>query len=839
MSDAELHRRASAMFLRLRTLPETERRAIIDRDLADDAPLRAEVLALLEHDLPDELMADNGEHACEAMQSAPTFDGGASVLELPAWFGQLPERIGPYRVLGRLGHGGSGHVFLGEQDQPIRRKVAIKVVPQAAVNPELAARFDVERRALECTEHPNIARVLDAGHTAEGLPYLVMDYVAGEVLTDYCRRHGLSLVERIELVLEIADALQHAHQRGVVHRDIKPANVLVVEVDGRPTPRVLDFGIAKPVSSALKAESPVTAGLPIGTPSYMAPEQTGTHPVDIRADVYALGAVLYELVAGRPPLELSGDSLTMLRRIREEVPPPASRARRGESSRESARAGFVHDLDCILARALEKSPDRRYATMSAFADDLRRLLRLEPIEARRPTWRYRAARFAQRNRALVASAAAIVLFASLGIVGLTVGLVQAHQHRLEAIRQGEAQREINRFLTDDLLGSAMPDELGSEVSARDLLDRASARIDHRFDGRPRIAAILHETVAAAYAELGLYDEGEKHIERALWLWRDTVGSNAPETVRAEIGVGSLLVRRQQNDEAEAALTAAIDRARVILGPEDPKLYTALNDLGVVYITVGRADEAVAVLREALMGRTRLLGPLHRDVLISTGNLAYAYDESGDTERALRMMKECLRIAEALPETPQMTLLTLHNNLGATYLDLQDHDAAAPYLSRAVELAEQVLGNAHPSTLTIRGNLAGLQAKIGDPESAAATYLDIANKRAEAFGPDAADTLTARYGYCNALRLMRRFEEAGEAFEQLHRDITRALGPEHWLAAQTEASLARCLLDSGRTDEALPLARNAEAALARVFGMDHHRTRSATEIITEIERSRSD
>lgn len=825
MSERDLHERAAALFLELRGLPLEDRLRRLAIVAGSDPLLQREVLSLLEHDGGDAPTTDGS-------WSAETSGGDAPGSPLP----HTPSRIGPYSIVGRIGRGGSGVVLLAEQHEPVRRRVAIKLVPHAAVSPEFAARFDFERRALERTEHPNIARVLDAGRTSDGLPYLVLEYVEGTTITEYCKQHGLGLRARIGLLLDVADAVQHAHQRGVIHRDLKPGNILVAEVSGRATPRVLDFGIAKPVADVFDGDSPATSGVPLGTPAYMAPEQTGGQGVDTRADVYALGAVLYELACGRPPIDVKGDLLEAFRRIRETVPAAASRVRAVNTAAigdEPASPSLLADLDCILARTLEKDPSRRYATVSALADDLRRLLRREPIAARPATLAYRASRFAQRNRVLVAAGVAVGLALIVGMTGMALGLIEARRQRAEAEYQTQAQREINRFLTDDLLAASSPDQQGQNVTALELLHRASARVDHRLGDRPLIAAAVHHALGTAYMELGAYDDAEHHLKRAVDLRRAHSGEDAPDTVRSEIAAASLVARLQRLPEAEAALTRAVDRARRILGPDDPGLYSALNDLGVTYETMDNGKQATMVLSEALEGRTRLLGPRDPLVLVTTSNLAQAYERLGDTGRSLELQIKCLAIAESLEEPPRMTVLGLCNNIGATYQDLHRNDEAAPYLRRAAELASQWLGAESPDTLTIQANLAGLEADLGDPERGAAIYRGIVETRTRLQGPDASDTLTARYGLWNSVWKAKRCAESSAGFAALLADIDRVLGPEHWLSAQTRVSLARSLLDQGKAAEALPPAQSAAAQFLKLYGPDHARTVTAQNLVTSI------
>jgi len=831
---SRLHARASELFLDLRALEPARREAELVRASGGDEALVAEVRSLLAHD-----------------------DGIAAE---PRGLAVPPERLGPYRIVRRIGHGGSGQVFLAEQTEPIQRRVAIKIVPQAALDPELAARFEVERRSLERADHPGVARILDAGRTPDGLPYLVMDHVEGLPITAYCEANAVPLVQRIELVLAVADAIRHAHQRGVIHRDVKPANVLVTEVDGRPTPRVLDFGIAKPVAGRFDPAAPPTSGLPVGTPAYMAPEQTGVGEVDTRVDVYALGALLYELVAGRPPIPprraadaAAPDPLVLLERIRTEIPPPASRL---AERREAVRAprSFRHDLDCILAKALEKAPDRRYASVDALIDDLRRLLAREPIVARAPTTLYRLARLVQRNRALATALSLVGLGLVLGVLGLGYGLLESDRRREEvtaqknaladalretelargrALDQMDALAEVNRFLTDDLLAAAAPEREGQEATVLELVMRASDLIDERFPGRPLVAAGVHHALGGALAQLGEYERAAPHLERAVALRLRAGGPEWPDLVRSEIAAASLLARRERYAEAAPRLEAAVARARAILGRDDRDLYAALNDLGVTWESLGRLDQAEEAFEEALDGRERLLGPNDPDVFETMANLAFVLEGRGRVDDSIDLLERALAAATAMEEPPRMTLLGLHNNLGATYQDLGRDADAAPHLREAAAIAADLLGPDHPATLTIQGNLAGLEAELGDPLRAAELYGELAAARARAVGPDAENTLTARYGRQDALRLAGRCEDAVTGFDELLGDVEAALGSESFLAAQTCSSLARALLDCGRADDALAPAEDGAARMEALYGPEHYRTTGSRNVLAAV------
>lgn len=803
MNERDLHGRASALFLEVRELSPGEREARLSREV--DAALVAEVRSLLAHDAT----------------AGPSPDDDA-----------LPARIGPYRVVRRLGRGGGGVVLLAEQDSPVRRRLAVKISPFATIDPSAAARFEYERRALEQTEHPNIARILDAGTTPEGLPYIAMEYVEGDPITVYCDRAGLGVAERVSLVIEAADAVQHAHQRGVIHRDLKPGNIFVSESGGRASVRILDFGIARPVVRG-GSEATLTSGGALGTPQYMAPEQTGAGVVDTRADVYALGAVLYELVAGRPPLEQGDDAYETMRRVREEPPAPVSRARSSARRVPGVSRAVLQDLDRVLAKALEKSPERRYQTVSSFADDLARLLRSEPVLARAPSASYRCSRFVRRHKAGVFAAASVAVALGVGVAGLAAGLREAQRQRLDAMRQRDAQREINRFLTEDLLAAASADREGQHATALDLLRSAGRRAEARFARNPQIGASVQLTLGDAYAELGEFDQAQFHYARALDLWRGASGVDSPDAVRAEIALAGLLARRERYEDAEPALRGAVERARAFLGPDDAALYRALNDLGVVYESTDRGELAVATLQEALEGRARLLGSDDPLVLTTTSNLAQAYDRVGSPERSLSLMRDALRIAQAMPDPPRMTLLGLQNNIGATLQDLGREAEAAPFLRTAAALAIEVLGDEHPATLTIRGNLAGLEAKVGDPLAAASMYEEIVQIQERVFGDDAAGSMATRYGRCNALRLGGRLDEALPCYEDAVARMARVLGDAHWLTNQARVGLARVLVDLGRPAEATPHAALGASHLTALYGPDHPRARTANLLLEEI------
>jgi serine/threonine protein kinase len=429
----------------------------------------------------------------------------------------IPQRIGPYRVLREIGEGGMGIVYEAEQEAPVRRKVALKLIKIGMDTREVIARFESERQALALMNHPNIARVYDAGATAEGRPYFAMEYVQGVPITEYCDRHKLTIPDRLKLFVNVCEGVQHAHQKGIIHRDIKPSNVLVTTQDDTRAPKIIDFGVAKATSQRLTEHTVFTElGQIIGTPEYMSPEQAEMTNLDIdtRTDVYSLGVLLYELLAGRQPFDATALRQAGLaeiqRKLREDEPQkPSSRvsglepaatlsaANRSVDVRTLQRA-IAGELDWITMKALEKDRVRRYQTANGLALDIERHLRDEPVTAGPPSGLYRARKLLRRHRRTFVAAAAVVVALIAGVIGTSWALLravraerQAATEAVEAKRQAAIAEAVNGFLNDDLLSAAIPSAArgrGKDVTVREVLEVAGERIDQSAKVGGRFAA---------------------------------------------------------------------------------------------------------------------------------------------------------------------------------------------------------------------------------------------------------------------------------------------------------------------------------------------------------------
>ncbi len=556
--------------------------------------------------------------------------------------------IGRYHLLQKIGEGGMGEVWLAEQKEPVRRRVALKLIKAGMNSREVIARFESERQVLAIMDHPAIAKVLDAGTTLQGGPYFVMEYVAGIPITDYCDKHKLTTRQRLDLFIHVCEGVQHAHQKAIIHRDLKPSNILVTEMDGKPVPKIIDFGVAKALTQKLTAKTMFTrVGAMIGTPEYMSPEQalsTG-EDIDTRTDVYSLGIILYELLAGAPPIELRQIAFDeFLRRLREDdAPKPSTKIRTQDAvtsielanRRQTEPVALVKqirgDLDSITLKALEKERSRRYGAPSDLAADIGRYLRNEAVLAVAPSAAYRARKFARRYRGALVTLCAFVLVL---IIAAGVSIWQsviARRQRDRADAEAAIARAVNQFLQEDLLSQANPESQGGpetkadpDIKARTLLDRAASQVGKRFARQPLVESAVRHTIGKAYMGLGLYPEAERQFRRAYELSAAHRGADDPETLDLLMMVSESDINQDKNAEGVTAAKAVFEGKTRRLGPEDPQTVVAMQNLGSLYFQNNQYAEAEPLLNKALELQSRRIGYDNIDTLNTSDTLASLY-----------------------------------------------------------------------------------------------------------------------------------------------------------------------------------------------------------------------
>ena len=697
-----------------------------------------------------------------------------------------PRSIGPYTLLERIGEGGMGQVWLAEQSVPVRRRVALKLIRAGHYDSAHLQRFDAERQALALMEHPAIAKVFDAGSTPEGQPYFVMEYVAGRPITEYCDAARLTLRQRLELFIAVCEGVQHAHLKAIIHRDLKPSNVLVAEVDGRPAPRIIDFGIAKAVTAEGGDRTLLTeVGGLVGTLGYMSPEQADPRVLDIdtRADVYALGVILYELLTGSRPFEI-GRALPLdeiLRRLREDDPPSlVSQLTREEATATSSAqlrgvelkqlASLLRgDLDSITMKALARDRERRYATPSELAADIRRYLDNQPVAARPTSAAYRLRKYVRRHRVAVALAGLAVLLAA--------GFGAAQFVQLQRLtRERDRADRIVAFMTGIFRVPDPGEQRGSSVTAREILDRASQEMGTATDIDPVVKAKLGFTMAQTYSGLGLYARAAELLEQAETEQRRVLGPDSPDTLRTMSARGHALYTMGKPEPSEALLREALAAQRLVLGVVHVDTLHTANYLAQTLGALGRLADAESMLRENVGGFEKTTGP-----------------ESADTLNARRSLDQVI----ALQRRPA--------------------DAERAHRETMV-IEERVLGPDHPGTLF---SLNGLALAIGDQGRFAESeqlLRELYDRRRRVLGPEHPETLVTLGNLGEMVRRQGRFPEA----ETMSRELLAAesrLHPDSEVMYQVMETLAVTLGNQGKTGESIELLEKVLAGRQRTYGPD--------------------
>jgi len=650
--------------------------------------------------------------------------------------GAAAGQIGPYRLLQLLSEGGMGEVWLAEQKTPIHRTVALKLIKAGMDTKAVVARFESERQALAMMDHPNIARVFDAGSTAEGRPYFVMEYVPGLPITEYCDKHRLTIKERLELFLQVCEGVQHAHQKAIIHRDLKPSNVLVVEQDSKAVPKIIDFGLAKATAQRLTDKTMFTElGVIMGTPEYMSPEQAdqSEQNIDTRTDVYSLGVILYQLLVGALPFDAKAMRAAgfeeILRKIREEEPPkPSTKIRSmGDASAASAekrneepRSFAQHlrgELDWITMKALEKDRTRRYGAASELAADISRYLRNEPVVAGPATATYRMKKYALRHRIPLGAAAGLVLLLAGFAVVQAVELHRIKQERNRADRERDRAAHVTDFMTKMFKVSNPSEARGNSITVREILDKASADIGTSLTKDPELQAQMMHVMGDVYENLGLDPRAQSLQQRSLEIRQRVLGPEHPDTVASMVSLAVVLADEGRSADAEKLYRDALDIQRRALGPENRNTLNSMSNLASTLSDEGHSAEAEKILRETLGIQRRVLGPQDLDTLNSMSNLAGILYREGQTAEAEKLYRETVDTERRVrgPEDPDT--LNSTNNLAEVLSHEGRYDEAEKLDQATLEIRRRVLGPEHPDTAISTYNLGYIAALRGRRDEA--------------------------------------------------------------------------------------------------------------------------
>jgi len=752
---------------------------------------------------------------------------------------------GRYKLIEELGKGGMGIVYKAEQIYPVKRTVALKIIKLGMDTNQVVARFEAERQALAVMDHPNIAKVYDAGATASGRPYFVMELVRGVPFTEYCDKHKLNTDERLELFMPVCQAIQHAHHKGVIHRDLKPSNVLVTVQEGTPVPKIIDFGIAKATDHRLTERTLFTEqGQLIGTPAYMSPEQAEMSGLDVdtRTDIYSLGVMLYELLVGEQPFDpkaLRSAGFGEIQRIIRETDPPKASTRLsnlGDAQKSIAEhrrtdPSSLHrqlkgDLDWIIMKAMEKDRTRRYDTANGLAVDIQHYISNEPVLARPPSATYRMAKFAKRHKVGLGAGLFVVAALVLGLALATTGLIRAKRaeaivatERDRANQEAETSKQVSDFMIELFKVSDPSEALGNTITAREILDKGAENIEKEMKDQPEIQATLMGTMGLVYQSLGLYEQATALLENALATRKQLYGDEHLDVCSSMNDLASLLIDKADYEAAEPLLRKAIEMHRRLKG--DQKGYAEiLSNLAGVLLEKGDLAAAEPLFREELAIERKLLGEEDPTVANTLNNLAGVLNEMGYYPGAEALFREALSISRKLLGDKHPDVARCMGNLAMVLLKKGEYEEAELLFKESLVIRRKVYGEEHPLVALSINNLGMLFYKKGDYKSAESFFRESLATDRKVWGNKHPSVAIRLSNLAVVLQKNEEYEEAEPLYRESLAILREALGNEHPSVASTLNNLASLLCKKGEYKKAEPLHREALAMRRKLLGDDH-------------------
>ncbi len=816
--------RAKEFFLEALAHPAEERTAFVVRACAGDASLMAEVEDLLKiHDEAGQFMNHPSSDRATIAAHRTALDGdslGATEIQ--------GSMIGRYKLLEQIGEGGFGTVWMAEQREPVTRRVALKIIKLGMDTKQVIARFEAERQALAIMDHPNIAKVFDAGATETGRPYFVMELVKGVPITQYCDAQNLAPHDRLELFISVCQAVQHAHQKGIIHRDIKPSNVLVSQHDDKPMVKVIDFGIAKATAARLTEKTVFTEFRQmIGTPAYMSPEQAGLSDLDIdtRTDVYSLGVLLYELLTGTTPFDiktLMSAGYAEIQRIIREVEPPTPSTRLSTmkdelpsvaANRRTEPARLTKlvrgDLDWIVMKCLEKDRGRRYETANGLAADIQRYLSGEAVVAAPPSATYRINKFVRRNKGAVIAGSLVTAVLVLGIAGTSYGLAWAIRERDRAAQEASRAKAMNSFMTEMIM-SANPEGAGDRgVTVAEMLLKASGKADRTLRDEPIAEGEARTFLATTLRTMGRIDEAAKEARRAVELRAGGIERNTLHHAESIRSLGEIHMARGDYQAAVASYQQVLS----ILGAMHPaqlkELCIAHFDLAKAMTKLGQFAEAEQTLNEGdeIAGRLKLLDQgIRADYLGARAVIASTWH--GDLAKAEAMQVQDVALRRQLPY-PILLADTL-NDLAITKMKKGASAEALELYQECLDIQRKSYGDAHQAVAITLENMANAFYSREEYDQAISRLDEVLAIRTKLFGADSFPVARTRFNMGVVASTMDNNARGLELIDGALVVFRKRLGENHVEVGQALRNRAVCLKGLGRLDEAL---RDARQALA--------------------------
>ncbi|HEY4949477.1 MAG TPA: tetratricopeptide repeat protein [Candidatus Acidoferrales bacterium] len=775
--DSTRWQKVQSLFHEAADLPASERRVFLETQCGEDAGLVSEVLILLEEDARGGSLLD-GDVAEVASQILDDSSPGS-----------LPfKEFGPYKIKQALGEGGMGVVYLAERED-LGNEVAIKILRDAWVSPARRERFNAEQRTLAQLNHPSIARLYDADTSPDGTPFFVMEYVQGVPLTNFCKAQKCSIPARLRLFRAVCEAVLYAHQHAVIHRDLKPSNILV-KADG--SIRLLDFGISKHLENLGELVDQTITGLRMMTPAYAAPEQIRGQQIGIQSDVYSLGVVLYELLAGRLPFELSDCTPAQAEKIltEQEAEKPSTVAKKEASAAEANGVAVVAsrtawaDLDVLCLTAMHKDPQRRYQSVEALIRDVDHYLDGEPLEARPDTWHYTLGKFVRRHWQLVSASAAMFLLLVGLVIFYTVRLTRA---RNAAVTQAARTQRIQRFMLNLFQGGDPSAGPADDLRVVTLLDRGVQEA-RSLDAEPAVQAELYETLGGIYQKLGKLEQADSLMESALAKREALYGPDSTETAKGLLALGSLRAAEARYSDAERLIRQALDRDKRHLPANDPAVAKAMLALGGVLEDRGNYDQSIAILEQTVQLYSAP-GSEPADLADSLYELANAHFYAGHYQRSEEINERILTMYKQIYGERHPRVADVLINLGAIRLDLGHYPEAEQYDRQALDIVQGWYGKDNPETatdLTILARSLVYQKRFDEASDLLQQSLAIKERTFGKVHPSVASTLNE----LGSVALQEgKYDPAEQYFERMADIYRTEYGEQHYLFATALSNLA--------------------------------------------------